>query len=152
MELHPLTKFWTLIYSIIQEFWAITESEIEEAAIRNEIPVDLYYYGELGLDYFSVENFQKRDPFSNPEQFEKLFARLNVQGWIEPIPDDRYKVTDMARAGTMYIIMAGDAKLPPAESMPDIDLERLKSLAGKRARSGARTRRGTRYSGCQRRG
>lgn len=128
MEPHPLTKFWTLIYSIIQELWAITESEIEEAAIRNQIPIDLYYYAELGLDYFSVENFQQRDPFSNPEQFEKLFARLNVQGWIEPTPDDRYKVTEMARSGVTYIIMAGDAKLPPAESMPDLDLERLKSL------------------------
>ena len=128
MEPHPLSKFWTLIYSIIQEFWAITESEIEEAAIRNDIPIDLYYYGELGLDHFSAENFQKRDPFSNPEQFEKLFARLNVQGWIEPVPDDRYKVTTKARDGARRIIEAGDAKLPSPESMPELDLERLKVL------------------------
>jgi len=128
MELHPLNKFWSLIYSIIQEFWALTESEIEETAIRHDIPIDLYYYGELGLEYFSVENFQKRDPFSNPEQFEKLFARLNVQGWIEPVPDDRYKVTDKARNGARKIIEAGDAKLPSPESMPGLDLERLKVL------------------------
>lgn len=107
----------------------ITEPAIEEAAIRNEIPVELYYYGELGLDYFSVENFQKRDPFSNPEQFEKLFARLDVRGWIEPQHDERYKVTEMARAGATFIVMSGDAKLPPAESFPEIDLERLKALA-----------------------
>ena len=128
METHSLNKFWSLIYSTIQEFWAITESEIEEAAIRNDIPIDLYYYGELGLEHFSIENFQKRDPFSNPEQFEKLFARLNVQGWIEPIPDDRYKVTAKARDAARKIIEAGDAHLPSPESLPDVDLERLKVL------------------------
>jgi hypothetical protein len=127
-ETHPLTTFWQVIYSVIQEFWTITEPVIEEAAIRNDIPVELYYYGELGLDYFSVENFQKRDPFSNPEQFEKLFARLDVKGWIEPQHDERYKVTEMARSGATYIIMSGDAKLPPAELLAGIDLERLKVL------------------------
>lgn len=125
---HPLAKFWQAIYSVIQELWVITEPAIEEAAIRNDIPVELYYYGEFGLDHFSVENFQKRDPFSNPEQFEKLFARLDVKGWIEPLQDERYKVTEMARSGTTFIIMSGDAKLPPAEAIPDVDLERLKSL------------------------
>ena len=128
MEPHPLTKLWPLIYSVIQEIWAITEPEIEEAAIRNDIPIDLYYYGELGLEYFSVVGFQKRDPFSNPEQFEKLFARLNVQGWIEPNPDDRYRVTEKARKGARLIIEAGDAHLPSPESMPEIDLERLQVL------------------------
>ncbi|MFN8385630.1 MAG: hypothetical protein U0X92_04310 [Anaerolineales bacterium] len=127
-EPHPLAKFWQVIYSVIQEFWMITESAIEEAALREDIPVELYYYGELGLEYFSVENFQKRDPFTNPEQFEKLFARLDVKGWIEPQHDERYKVTEMARTGATYIIMSGDAKLPPAESFPEIDLERLKVL------------------------
>lgn len=127
-EPHALTKYWQVIYSVIQEFWSITEPAIEEAAIRNDIPVELYYYGELGLDHFSVENFQKRDPFSNPEQFEKLFASLDVKGWIEPQQDERYKVTEMARSGATYIIMSGDAKLPPDEALPEIDLERLKSL------------------------
>lgn len=127
-EPHPLAKFWQVMYSVIQEFWTITEPAIEEAAIHNDIPVELYYYGELGLDYFSIENFQKRDPFSNPEQFEKLFARLDVKGWIEPQHEDRYKVTEMARTGATYIIMSGDAKLPPADAFPEIDLERLKVL------------------------
>jgi hypothetical protein len=127
-EPHPLARFWQAIYSVIQEFWMITEPAIEEAAIRNDIPVELYYYGELGLERFSLENFQKRDPFSNPEQFEKLFVRLDVKGWIEPQHDESYEVTEMARAGTKYIIMAGDAELPSAGLMTDIDLERLKSL------------------------
>jgi hypothetical protein len=127
-EPHPLATFWQAIYSVIQELWMITEPAIEEAAIRNDIPVELYYYGELGLDHFSVEDFQKRDPFSNPEQFEKLFTRLDVKGWIEPQHDERYKVTEMARSGATYIIMSGDAKLPPDEALPEIDLERLKSL------------------------
>lgn len=106
----------------------LTEPAIEEAAIRNDIPVELYYYGELGLDTFSLENFKKRDPFSNPEQFEKLFARLDVKGWIEPKREAGYTVTEMARAGVKYILMSGDAKLPPDEALFGIDLERLKSL------------------------
>ncbi len=128
MEPNPLVKFWQQINAVLQEFWALTEPEIEETAVRNDIPFELYLYAELGLEYFSLENFQKRDPFTNPEQFEKLFARLDVKGWIEPQPDEEYKVTEMARAGVKYIIMAGDAKLPAPESMPEIDLERLKTL------------------------
>ncbi|MBV6451521.1 MAG: hypothetical protein MHPDNHAH_02265 [Anaerolineales bacterium] len=106
----------------------ITEPAIEDAAIHNDIPIELYYYGELGLSRFSLENFQKRDPFSNPEQFEKLFTRLDVKGWIEPQHDEGYAVTEMARAGAKFIIMSGDAKLPPEEAFPEIDLERLKVL------------------------
>lgn len=125
---HPLAKFWQVMYSVIQEFWTITEPAIEEAAVRNDIPVELYYYSELGLNHFSLENFQKRDPFSNPEQFEKLFARLDVKGWIEPQREEGYKVTEMARSGAAYIIMSGDAKLPPDDAFPELDLERLKGL------------------------
>jgi DNA-binding PadR family transcriptional regulator len=128
MTIHPLAKYWQMIYSVIQEFWAITEPAIEDAAVKNDVPVELYYYGELGLDYFSVESFQKRDPFSNPEQFEKQFVRLNVKGWIEPVPDDQYRVTEKAREAVKKIVEAGDARLPPAESFKDTDLERLKVL------------------------
>ena len=127
-EIASLTKFWHLMYSVIQDFWGIVEPRIEEAAVENEVPVELYYYGELALDYFSVENFQKRDPFSNPEQFERQFARLDVKGWIEPVPDGQYRVTSKAREGLRRIIEAGNACLPSPESMPDVDLERLKVL------------------------
>ena len=106
----------------------ITEPAIEAAAITNDVPVELYYYGELGLDYFSIEEFQKRDPFSNPEQFEKLFVRFNVKGWIEPIPDDRFRVPDATRKAVKSIIESGDACLPPVDVFTDIDLERLKVL------------------------
>ena len=39
-----LLKFWPLIQSTIGEMWEIIEPAIEEAAIRYEIPVELYYY------------------------------------------------------------------------------------------------------------
>ena len=45
-----LVKFWPLIQSTIHEFWEIIEPAVEEAAIHHEIPVELYYYSELGLD------------------------------------------------------------------------------------------------------
>ncbi|HMS00087.1 MAG TPA: hypothetical protein PKK96_14095 [Anaerolineales bacterium] len=127
----PLSKIWAQMHAVIQEIWAITEPEIEKVAVRNDVPFELYLYSELGLDYFSLANFQKRDPFTNPEKFEKTFTYLDVKGWIQPQPEDEYKVTEMARAGVKFIIMAGDAKLPPPEAMPEIDLERLKVLLKK---------------------
>jgi hypothetical protein len=125
MITQSLTKFWTLIHSIIQEFWAITEPSIEEAAIQQNIPIELYYYSELGLDSFSREDFQKRDPFSNPLVFEKTFVTLNFKGWIQPLPDEKYHVTEKAREAARNIIKAGDKELLPFESFTDIDLQRL---------------------------
>lgn len=125
MNTEFLTKFWPLIQSVVQEFWSIIESPIEDAAIRFNIPIDLYYYSEFGLDSFSTLEFQKRDPFSNPLLFEKVFVTLNFKGWIEPMPDDRYQVTDRARDAARRIIQAGDQQLSPFESFTDIDLDRL---------------------------
>jgi hypothetical protein len=128
MEVNSLTRFWPLIYAIIREFWNITEPNIADAALRANIPVELYFYSELGLDTFSIENFQKRDPFSNPEQFERLFARLNIKGWIEPLQDRSYRVTDRAREAARLIIQAGDAQLLGFELMTDVHLERMAEL------------------------
>lgn len=128
MEISSLNKFWTLIYSIIREFWGITESHIEDAAVENDIPIELYYYSELGLEYFSIESFQKRDPFTNPEQFERLFARFDVKGLIMPLPDEEYQVTEMARNGTYRIIQAGDEQLSKFENFSDVDLARIVNL------------------------
>jgi hypothetical protein len=128
MNLESLTKFWPLIYSIIQEFWSITESHIEDAAIRNDIPIELYLYSELGLDTFSLANFQKRDPFTNPEQYERVFVRLNVKGWIEPMSDGSFRVTDNAREAVHHIVQAGDAQLLDFRSLSPSDLERLAIL------------------------
>lgn len=128
MNIESLTKFWPLIHSVIQEFWSITEPLIEEAAIQLNIPIELYYYSELGLDSFSREEFQKRDPYSNPLLFEKTFVTLNFKGWIEPLPDEKYRVTEQAREAARTILQAGDQELLPFESFTDIDLERLALL------------------------
>ena len=120
-----LLKFWPLIYSTVKELWNITEPHIEDAAIQQSIPVELYYYSELGLEYFSIPDFQKRDPFSNPEKFEKLFARLLVKGWVAALPDGRYQVTEKAREGARQIIQAGDVHLASLESMLDVNLGKI---------------------------
>jgi len=127
-KIESLTKFWPLIYSIIQEFWSITEPHIEDAAVRNKVPIELYLYSELGLDSFSIENFRKRDPFSNPEQFEKLFVRLHIRGWIEPVSDGSFQVTEKAREAARRLIEAGDVQLSDFRSMPDQSLKRLVML------------------------
>jgi len=109
LETTTLAKFWHLLHVVIQEILAITEPHIEEAAVRNNIPVELYYYAELGLNTFSVEEFQHRDPFSNTEQFERLFPRLEIKGWIVPMRDEgRYEVTKRAQDAVRQIVQAGD--------------------------------------------
>ena len=128
MTIQSLARFWPLMHSIIQEFWHITEPEIEESAIRNNIPIELYLYSELGLSNFSLRDFQKRDPFTNPEQFEKAFVHLNVKGWIEPRADGSYRVTDRAREAVRHIVRMGDTQLLDFKSMPDRDLQRLSVL------------------------
>ena len=128
MEITSLTKFWPLIYSNIREFWQIIEPRIDESALQLDVPIELYYYSELGLDTFSIEEFQKRDPFTNPEQFERLFARLDVKGWIEPIPDGKYQVTQRARAAARQIIQAGNAHLSGFKPKSGLDLIRLMNL------------------------
>jgi hypothetical protein len=128
MTIESLTKFWPLIYSNIQEFWSITEPHIEDAAIRNDIPIELYLYSELGLERFSIQDFQKRDPFSNPEQFERLFVRLNLRGWIEPKADGSFRVTERARETARILIQEGDVQLSDFSSMPVPELKRLLAL------------------------
>ena len=128
MHTESLNKFWPLIYSTLRELWKITEPQIEESAIRQGIPLELYFYSELGLENFSIANFQKRDPFSNPEQFEKLFARLLVKGWVAALPDGSYQVIKKAQDAARHIIQAGDAHLTLFEPLLDIDLRRLVTL------------------------
>ena len=129
METTSLTRFWHLIHALLQELWSITEPYIEEAAVRHNIPIELYYYSELGLNNFSIAEFQHRDPFSNPEKFERLFPRLEIKGWIIPMRDEgRFIVTENARAAVRQIIQAGDAQLVKFKSATEIDIERLLSF------------------------
>ncbi|NWG34121.1 MAG: hypothetical protein HXY42_06730 [Chloroflexi bacterium] len=121
-------RIWRLMLSVMQEFWAITEPFIEDAAVQNEIPIELYYYSELGSTHFSVEEFQKRDPFTNPEQFEKAFARFEVKGWIFPLPDERYQVSAKAQGAVRMIVNAGDAQLSVFHLMPEDELRQIVRL------------------------
>lgn len=126
MEKVSLYQFWNLIHAIIQEVWAITEPHIEDAAVRKNIPVELYYYAELGLDFFSLQEFQQRDPFSNPEQFEKNFAQLEVKGWITPAHEGgRYRVSENVRKSVRQIVHAGDEQLLRFTPAAELDLNRL---------------------------
>lgn len=128
MSGEALTRFWALMYSIVREIWAITEPHIEDAAIRSDIPLELYFYSELGLEFFSVEDFQKRDPFTNPEQFQKMFARFEIKDWIYPQQDQRYQVSRKAQEAVRDIVRAGDAQLAGFDLMTDAELKRLADL------------------------
>ena len=125
MNVESLKKFWPLIYSIVREFWEITETHIEDTAVKNDIPIELYFYSELGLDYFSVEEFQKRDPFTNPGHFEKMFTRFEVKDWIFPVPDERYQVSSKTREAVRMIVQAGDALLAGFDLLSEEEITNL---------------------------
>lgn len=125
MDPESLAKFWALVRSLVRVLLEITEPRIEDAAVGRDIPIELYYFSELGLEHFSVENFQKRDPFTNPEQFKNSFARFDLKGWIVPLHDDRYEVPPETREAVRRIIREGDARLAEFDLMPDAELKRL---------------------------
>lgn len=116
------------MYSIVGEIWAVTEPYIEDAAVKNDVPIELYFYSELGLEYFSVEDFQKRDPFTNPEQFKKMFARFEIKDWIYPQQDQRYQVSRRAQEAVQDIVRAGDVQLARFDLMTEAGLKRLANL------------------------
>lgn len=119
---------WDLIYDTIRAFWGLTEPRIEDAARVKNVPPELYYYGELGLEIFSLARFQKRDPYSNPARFDEVLQKLVREGWIVPMGDAEYRVTDQARAAAREIIQAGDDYLGTREVISVFDAERLKAL------------------------
>ena len=125
MNIEPLAKFWPLMYATVREIWAITEPHIEDAALKNDVPMELYLYSELGLEHFSVEDFQKRDPFTNPEQFKTMFARFEIKDWIFPLQDQSYQVSLKAQEAVRDIVRAGDAQLARFELTTDDGLIRL---------------------------
>ncbi len=119
---------WNLVYETIRAFWALTEPRIEQAARENNVPTELYYYGELGLEIFSLANFQKRDPFSNPATFQQAFQKLETAGWIAAQNDTEYRVTERAREAAREIIRVGDDYLATLEVMSAADAELVNSL------------------------
>ena len=125
MSIDELTKFWPLIHVIIREIWGITEPRIENAAIEKNIPLELYLYSELGLDEFSVEDFQQRDPFSNPDQFRKMFAQFAVKGWSTTRHGGYYGISRQGSAALREIIQAGDDELSGFDGMADDELKTI---------------------------
>jgi len=131
MTSQSLHDLWPLIYATLKEFWAITEPHVERAALQNGIPAELYYYSELGLTYFSIEDFQKRDPYTNPERFENAFATLEFKDWIYPDSGDRYQVSQKAHDAVRQIVAIGDTHLKKFASISEIELNQLLGLLKK---------------------
>lgn len=104
----PYAGVWTLVYSTVRAFWALVEPRIHAAAAEQNVPMELYYYAELGLEIFSIPNFQKRDPYSNPAQYPPVFEKLVQGGWIAPQAANEYRVSEQARSAVRNIVRAGD--------------------------------------------
>ncbi len=122
---NPYDGAWNLIYTTVRAFWALTEPRIHAAAQEKNIPIELYYYAELGMEIFSVERFQKRDPYTNPARFTTAFEKLAQAEWIIPQGGGVYRVTDDARAAARELGRAGDAALERLEFMSAADVSRL---------------------------
>jgi len=128
MSIDELTKFWPLIHGNIREIWSITEPQIENTSLEKNLPFELYLYSELGLNEFSVEDFQKRDPFSNPDQFKKMFAQLCVKGWILTRHGGNYGISRRGSDALREMIQAGDDQLSDFDGISADDLKRLAGL------------------------
>ncbi len=124
----PFVGMWALMYDTIRAFWGLTEPRIKEAARAANVPMELYYYGELGLDTWSLARFAKRDPYSNPQNFTEAFARLSAEGWIEDAGGGEYRVTEAAREAARSIVRVGDDYLGTLEVTAMGDAERLCEL------------------------
>jgi hypothetical protein len=109
---------WEVIQSLIQRFWDITEEPIEVYAQDQNIPMELYTFAELGLDYWSRDVFRQRDVYSRWPDLEKMFFRLADDGWLIPIQDGHYRVSDRARAAVRGMVKAGDQILGMRKTMP----------------------------------
>lgn len=128
MKESPYVGMWELMYDTVRAFWALTEPQIEARAREQNVPIELYYYGELGLEIFSLARFQRRDPYSNPVNFEQAFGTLMAGGWIAPTEGNEYRVTEAARAQAREIVRAGDEHLGTLEVVAAEDAERTLAL------------------------
>lgn len=128
MQTHDLIDLWPAVFANILQFWRLLDAPIEEAALHRGVPVDLYSYGELGLEDFSITAFQKRDPYSNPEGFLSMFSTLAAQGWVEQVGDQQYRVTEQARSAARQIITIGYDALGRLEVLSTSKGERLVAL------------------------
>lgn len=124
----PYVGMWSLMYDTIRAFWGLTEPRIEEAARVANVPLELYYYGELGLETWSLARFVRRDPYSNPQNFTDAFGRLAAGGWIVDVGGGEFRVTDGARDAARQIALVGDAYLGTLEVVAMADAERLKGF------------------------
>jgi hypothetical protein len=64
-----------------------------------------------------------RDPFTNPEQFQKIFARFDVKGWIFPSPDEEYQVSSKAQEAVLQIVHAGNMQLAGFDLLSTAELK-----------------------------
>lgn len=119
------------MYVAVQGFWRIINPVIDHAAQVWNIPADLYYFGELGLEYFSHADFEERDRFTNPRLFDELFHRLSQSGWITPVGPQRYQVTHEAREAARKITQSGYDHLATHSLLENQDEAHLVDLSEK---------------------
>jgi hypothetical protein len=56
--MEALLKFWPLIYSTLREFWEITEPHIEDAVVKNGIPIEFIITANWDLKFFQSKIFK----------------------------------------------------------------------------------------------
>ena len=118
---------WEILQKLIHRFWDITDAPINVYAADHKAPIELYSFAELGLDYWSREDFKNRDVYSVWPDLEDMFARLMAGGWLVKAYGDRYRVTDRAQAAVQGMTRAGDQFLGQLRPIP---VELLIQLVG----------------------
>ena len=128
MSARDVIDFWPVAYETILQFWRLVDMPIEAVAAQRGVPLELYSYVELGLEDMSIAHVQKRDPYSNPQNFLPVFTALAAEGWIEPVGGQLYHVTEQARSAVRELVRTGDEALGQLGVFSTSEAERLIAL------------------------
>lgn len=127
----PPLPIWDIIHKIIFAFWDLTNQSIEDAALTQGVSVELCNFGELGMEYFSVEDFRRRDPYTNFEMSD-TFNKWHTEGWLETTEiEGRYRVKQKTRDAVSAVFRAGDDYLATLDILDTRQLEHLVDLMHK---------------------
>lgn len=138
MAITHLTDLWPLIVQAhIHVFQAITpaaEAKLGELvrAVQAPQPRHLFHFIYIVENYnphhLSVEAYQRRDPFDNPELVAADFAQFVALGFIEPKGPDTFQITDKGHEVRQQRWQILNELLTEVNLMAAADLQQLLTL------------------------
>lgn len=79
----------------------------------------------------SPEHLIKREPYANPEAFQKNMDEAVERGWLEATGEDQYKLTARGREVAERLFALASKSYSDLETLPDADQKRIVALLKK---------------------